>query len=229
MTATGEIVPREAHAWRDAPRAALVRKYLHPAELLDTDVEHAGVDANHGSGEPLWWMVYTKSRQEKKLSQQLCEMGVPHFLPVHQREAITRGKARTVEQPLFAGYLFLCCEDEQRRVALTTNRISTTQPITEPQRLRHDLTQIARSIAVGAPLTLEARMEPGDWARVKSGLYAGLEGVVLRRQGQTNLLLSVNFLKQGASLELPDCLLEPIDAPLFDEPSAIEIVGRRGL
>jgi transcription antitermination factor NusG len=157
-------------------------------------------------------------------------MRVPHYLPVHAREAITRGRVRVVEEPLFSGYLFLHADDEQRRAALTTNRISTTHPVADATRLRHELSQIARSISAGAHLTVEAKLEPGDWVRVKSGPYSGLEGIVLRRKKTTKLLLSVNFLKQGASLELPDCSLELIDPPTqFDGSPTIEIVGRRGL
>ncbi|MEQ8848781.1 transcription termination/antitermination NusG family protein [Botrimarina sp.] len=224
MAAIGDAAPCGHSSWADAPLAAVVRRYLYPAGLLDDGVAAGPVDDG-----ALWWMVYTKSRQEKRLSQQLREMGVPHYLPVHTREAATRGRVRVVEEPLFAGYLFLCCDDDQRREALSTNRISSTTPVAEAGRLRYELAQVARSIAAGASLTLESKLEPGDWVRVRSGLYAGLEGMVLRRHSRTNLLLSVNFLKQGASLELPDCFLEPIDPPEFDEPPAVEIVGRRGL
>jgi len=182
-----------------------------------------------GKGEGFWWLVYTKSRQEKRLSQQLCEMRVPHYLPVHTREAVTRGRIRSVEEPLFSGYLFLYADDDQRREALTTNRISVTHPVADGNRLRSELKQIDRAISAGARLTLEAQIEPGDWVRVCSGIYEGLEGVVLRRKNQSKLQLSVNFLKQGASLELPDCLLELIDPPQIDDSPAVEIVGRRGL
>lgn len=185
-----------------------------------------GADASDGM---VWWLVYTKSRQEKRLSQQLCEMRVAHYLPVHKREAVTRGRVRLVEEPLFSGYIFLHADDAQRRKALATNRISATHPVSDGDRLRGELKQIAQAISAGARLTLEAQIEPGDWVRVRSGAYEGLEGVVLRRKNKSKLQLSVNFLKRGASLELPDCLLEVIDPPYIDESAAVEIVGRRGL
>jgi hypothetical protein len=39
----------------------------------------------------------------------------------------------------------------------------------------------------------------------------GLEGTVLVRRGVTHLLVSVNFLQQGASIEVEDYLLEKLD------------------
>ncbi len=244
---------RSARRPKAADRPSLDR-FIFPANLLaDSSAVKKGADrqgdstpAKAGSfdspsdsdlrGESIasdsagWWLVYTKSRQEKRLSEQLSEMRVPHYLPVHAREAMTRGRVRVVEEPLFSGYLFLHADDEQRRTALTTNRISATHPVADAPRLRHELSQIAKSISAGAHLTIEAKLEPGDWVRVKTGPYRGLEGTVLRRKNTTKLLLSVNFLKQGASLELPDCSLELIDPPTqFDGSPTIEIVGRRGL
>jgi len=65
-------------------------------------------------------------------------------------------------------------------------------------------------IASGAPLTLESRLAPGDRVRVRRGPLVDLEGTVLSRRGQTRLLIAVNFLQQGASVEIDDFLLDPI-------------------
>lgn len=225
---------RDTVAQSSCGKARLVdSRYIFPDDLLRSR-DGAGQSSSPGGqasdDEPdspsSWWLVYTKSRQEKQLSRQLSEMSVPHYVPVHYREAFTRGRPRRVEEPLFAGYLFLYADGEQRRTALSTNRISTTHPVDDGERLRRELRQIEISIASGARLTLEARLKPGDWARVKGGVHAGLEGVVLRRQNQTRLVLSVNFLKQGASLEVRDSMLERIDPPDSRQKASIEIVRR---
>jgi len=44
---------------------------------------------------------------------------------------------------------------------------------------------------------------------VKAGPFAGLEGTVVVRRGETRLLVAVNFLQQGASVEIDDFVLEP--------------------
>jgi transcription antitermination factor NusG len=75
------------------------------------------------------------------------------------------------------------------------------------------LSQLRRLIASGAPLTVETRLAPGDYVRVRHGPFAGLEGTVLRRRGQTRLMVSINFLQQGASVEIDDVCLEPVDKP----------------
>lgn len=238
----------EKDSFAGRTRAMRSPRYIYPGELLNSPAALSGLASDKGADESedqpsaakhlsgvaedaSWWLVYTKSRQEKRLSDQLAEMEVAHYLPVHQRDAITRGRVRIVEEPLFAGYLFLLANDDQRRDALSTNRISTTQaiPKIDAIRLPYDLAQIARSISVGTRLTPEANYEPGQWVRVKSGPHLGLEGTVLQRKNKTNLVLSVDFLKQGASLEIADCYLERTSPPKYSGAGCVEIVGRRGL
>lgn len=219
-----------------ATRAASLDRFAYPRDLLADDAIAADAprEASEATGDEWaddarWWMAYVKSRQEKRLSEQLSDLRVRHYLPVHFREAATRGRLRLVEEPLFSGYLFLHASDEERRRALTTNRICATHAVADGRRLAFELRQIQRSIASGARLTVEAQIEPGDWVRVKSGVHIGLEGRVLRRQSKTRLQLSVDFLGQGASLEIHDSLLEVIDPPALEEAPTIEIVGRPGL
>ena len=74
-----------------------------------------------------------------------------------------------------------------------------------------ELQQLQRLIATNAPLTVESRLAPGRRVRVRQGPFAGIEGTVLVRRGETRLLVSINFLQQGASVEIDDFQLEPID------------------
>ena len=63
-------------------------------------------------------------------------------------------------------------------------------------------------IASGEPLTAEARLEAGQIVRIRSGALMGLEGVIIRRANETRLLVAVNFLQRGASVQVDDCQLE---------------------
>ena len=71
-----------------------------------------------------------------------------------------------------------------------------------------DLRSIKRLIDTDQPLTPEARLEPGQLVRVRSGALRGLEGTVVKRSGEQRLLVAVRFLNQGASIELEDVDLE---------------------
>jgi transcription antitermination factor NusG len=158
-----------------------------------------------------WWVVYTKARQEKSLVRDLFAYQIPCYLPLVKKTTITKGRKRLSYVPLFSGYVFLLATETERVKSLTTNRISKIITVNDPEQLVHDLLQLRRLIASDAPLCLEHKLVPGDRVRVKQGALMGLEGTVLVRRGVTHLLISVNFLQQGASVEVDDYLLEKAD------------------
>jgi transcriptional antiterminator RfaH len=94
---------------------------------------------------------------------------------------------------------------------LTTNRVSRVLEVEQPEQLVYDLQQFRRLIAANAPLTIESRLAPGRRVRVRQGAFAGVEGTVLKRRGETRLLVAIKFLQQGASVEIDDFLLEPLE------------------
>ena len=71
-----------------------------------------------------------------------------------------------------------------------------------------DLRAIKRLVDSDQSLSPEARLEPGQAVRVRSGPLVGVEGTVVRRRGAERLLVAVRFLNQGASIDLEDVDLE---------------------
>jgi transcriptional antiterminator RfaH len=182
-----------------------------------TDVGSAGeslfsdgvVDHREGRN---WWVFYTKARQEKALARDLSARRVPHYLPLHKKSSMCRGRRLSSYIPLFSGYVFLFVDLEERVTALASNRVSRTIDVPRggQAQLFEDLTRIQRLIASGVPLTPESRIQPGEPVRIKSGRLAGLEGIVTKRRGESRLLVAVNYLQQGASIEIDDFALEAI-------------------
>ncbi len=181
---------------------------IYPADLLDAGRSglQSGVDQ---SRQFRWVAFYTLSRREKDLMRKLEAADVPFFAPlVARRLHSPGGRTRTSHVPLFPGYVFSRVDDDQRRAALATNTIARWLPIADEALLLEDLRAIKRLIDTEQPLTPEARLEPGQPVRVRSGPLAGLEGVVVKRRGSERLVVAVRFLNQGASIELEDVDLE---------------------
>jgi transcription antitermination factor NusG len=175
---------------------------LFPEWLLEDDAE-VGLDR-------AWWVLYTKSRQEKAVARNLLEQEIPFYLPLVKKRSLWRGRKMVSYVPVFANYVFLCANQMELAKAWATNRVVRALAVSDGQRLRNDLHKLQISIASGKPLTVEAGLTTGMHVRVKHGPLAGLEGTVLTRRGETRLFIAVNFLKQGVSIEIEDYLLEPI-------------------
>ncbi len=177
---------------------------IYPSDLLE---ESKSPDADTDCR---WWTVYTKSRQEKALARDLFAREVPFYLPMIRKSHLSRGRRITTVLPLFAGYVFAYGTDEDRVLALKTNRISRVLPVENGDELRRDLLQVERLIEANAPISLESRLSCGQEVRVTSGPFRGLEGTVLCRRGGDRLLIKVNYLQQGVSLEINDFSVELI-------------------
>ncbi len=181
---------------------------VFPGDLLEeTPNEY---DLGISETERVWWVVYTKSRQEKALARDLLAHQIPFYLPQVERDLIIRRRRFRTLVPVFPGYLFLFGAPDERVDSLKTNRISRILPVVDQDELLRDLKQLSDLIAVGAPLTVEQRLCAGRMARIRHGPLAGFEGTIIRRRGADRLQIAVNFLQQGVSIEIKDYSVEPI-------------------
>lgn len=158
-----------------------------------------------------WWVLHTRSRNEKIVASELQRQQVSHFLPLVRAQRVYSGRRRVVEIPLFPGYVFLCGDDASRQAALRTDRVAHVLEVPDQDRLRADLCRIQRVVESDVPVDLYPRLRTGTRCRVLSGSLAGLEGVVLRRRGPWKVYVGVHFVGQSAELEIDSSLLEVID------------------
>jgi transcription antitermination factor NusG len=182
---------------------------LFPADLLDLAADDKLIlngmprDGELDEGEKArWWAVYTRLRK-------LLALEVPFYGPVVERRyRAPNGRVRTSYEPLFSNYVFVYGNEDQRYQTLTTNCVSRCCPVGDASRLICDLQDLQRLISTGAPLTPERRVVPGERVRVRTGPFSGFEGMVLKRHGETRLLVYVEFMRQGASVQLDDCQVD---------------------
>jgi len=141
----------------------------------------------------------------------LRRLDIPHYAPqIAHRRRSPAGRIRTTYAPLFNNYVFLHGDDELRYKAVCTNCVQKASKITDVELFVQDLSQIHNLINLGVPLSIESRLQAGQRVRVRSGVFAGYEGVVLRREQETRLLVSVQFMERGVSVKLDDCQLEVV-------------------
>jgi transcriptional antiterminator RfaH len=175
---------------------------LYPANLLD--------DFTLDSTERRWWAVYTRSRMEKSLARQLLTLEIPFYLPLIPRTSVIAGRRVKSMLPLFTGYLFMYGNDDERVQMLSTNRVAHLWSAPRVDELTRDLLSVRALIESGVPLSPEGRLQPGERVRIKTGQLMGLEGTIVSRRGEDRLLIAVNFLQQGVSIQISDFQVERI-------------------
>ncbi len=158
-----------------------------------------------------WWALYTLARFEKKLMRQLIEIEVPFYGPtISRRYRSPQGRIRTSVEPLFPNYVFIMGDEMARYKAVSTGSVSRWMPVADSAELVTDLRQIRSLILTEAPLAPELRLQPGQKIRVKTGVFKGFEGTIIRRENEVRLLISVRYMGRGASVALDDCQVEAI-------------------
>ncbi|TVP98141.1 MAG: antitermination protein NusG [Planctomycetaceae bacterium] len=158
------------------------------------------------AGDYQWWACYTRSRQEKQLMRLLRQDQIAHYAPViSRRYRSPAGRIRESFLPLFSNYVFVRGDEMARYHAVCSGCVSNSLAVVDTAQLVEDLARIQQLVRTGAPLSPEARIESGDWVRVRTGRFAGFEGTVIRRHQKTLLIVEVRFMNQGASVALDDC------------------------
>jgi len=158
-----------------------------------------------------WWVVHTKSRNEKALAHDLINKDIQYFLPMSWK--VRRKSRRTLRSllPLFNGYLFFCGKENDRIELLKTNRVAHLIEVSDQQKLLDELVQVDLALRSGAPLIPHKYIKAGQKCRVIAGPLIGLEGVVVRSKNATRLVLQIDMLGQAASVEIDIDMMEVME------------------
>ena len=157
-----------------------------------------------------WWAMYTLARREKELMRRLLPQQVAFYGPVFEQVYRSpAGRLRSSFLPLFPNYVFVHGDESARFTAVSTGCVSRCIEIPDQAGLFRDLQTVQQILTAGLDVTAESTLQPGQRVRVKNGPLVGQIGQVIQRRGQMRLLVTVNFLQQGASVEIEGFDLEP--------------------
>ena len=150
-----------------------------------------------------WAALRTAARWEKKLADLLTVAGVPVFLPLLTRFTTSHGKRRTVQVPVFPGYLFCAETDFLSSKRLTPGtRAKVAQVLRPPdaEKFKTELKSIADLLTNRQLVQERTAGGVGDVIRVVGGALTGHCGTVIRvKPNRWVLVIEVSFL--GAKLE----------------------------
>lgn len=156
-----------------------------------------------------WWIAHTKARFEKTFAWELHRRNIGYFLPMVERKRIYGGKKQPVMLPLFTSYVFFCGAEEDRYIAMTTNRLCQTIEVVDQERLIQQLARIEKALISKAVIDHYPHLPLGSRCRITSGPLMGTEGVVIeRKDGKARMVIEVTILGQGALIEIDADLLE---------------------
>jgi transcription antitermination factor NusG len=157
-----------------------------------------------------WFLLRTRSRQEKIVANDCAARGVTHFLPLSSSVRYYGKRKFNVDTPLFPGYVFLRGAAEDAYGADRAGRLAQIIPIVNQERVNQELKNIWAAISGNANLAQHPYLHKGLRVEVRSGPFRGLCGVIEDWSKRNRLILQVEILGRGVSLEVDSALLDPI-------------------
>jgi len=159
----------------------------------------------------LWYAVYTKSRQEKKLAERLTEAGIEAYVPLQKVLRQWSDRKKMVEMPLIRSYCFVKITMRQYYDVLNTPGAVryvwfSGKPAPIPDR-QIDLLKVITGANVPVDV-IRAGFEPGSPVRVIAGPLAGLEGELIRFAGKSKVVVRIDHLDQALAVTIATQLLE---------------------
>jgi transcription antitermination factor NusG len=160
---------------------------------------------------PKWFAAYTTPRHEKRVGQHLEMRQIEHFLPLYRtHRKWSDGSRVTLDLPLFPGYIFVCIQRSQRvRVLEVPGVLSVVggtggEPASLPEA-EIDALRSGISLRNAQPHPL---LKVGQRARILSGAFAGMEGIVQRMKYSYRVVLTLDSIMQSFAVEVDDDELE---------------------
>ena len=148
-----------------------------------------------------WFVIYTKSRNEKKVAELLQKNGVEVFCPLVKLKKNWSDRKKIVETPLFNSYVFVKLSEKDRNVVFNVpGVIRYVFWLKKPALARDSEIEKLKSVLHETmdSFTIE-NYQIGETIKISEGDFKGLDGVI---EKQSNNKLHVILENVGIKITL---------------------------
>jgi transcription antitermination factor NusG len=150
-----------------------------------------------------WHVLHVIANHEKKVAQHLSVRSLEHYLPVYTERSKWTDRSVILERPLFAGYVFVRFSSQAKLLVVSTPGVIRLLGDLECDMVSaEEIERIRDGLASGCLLRPHANVALGTPVRVRSGAFAGVEGIVTEFRHQCHVIISLSAVNQCFSLEV---------------------------
>jgi transcription antitermination factor NusG len=161
-----------------------------------------------------WFALRVKSRCEKAVALMARNKGIEEFLPLYECRRRWSDRLKSVEFPLFPGYVFCRFNPEHRLPLLTIPGVVHLVGIGRIPVPIEDAEIAAIQAAARSGLSAEPWpfLEAGQQVRLDDGPLAGLEGIFIQDGKEQRIIVSVTLLRRSVAVTIDRHWVTPVDA-----------------
>ena len=164
--------------------------------------------------EPRWYAIHTRARHEKAVTSQLERIGVTAFLPLTRQTHRWSDRKKTIECVLFDCYTFVRPESYAQNylhIVKTPGVIGFVGirgvglPI--PDKEIEDIRVLLDN---DIPCTPYPFLTTGRRVRIRGGCMDGLEGILVAKNSDQSLIVSVEMIQRSLAVRIDGYDVEPV-------------------
>jgi transcription antitermination factor NusG len=161
-----------------------------------------------------WYSLQTRPRHEKIVVQRLEERGVTTFLPLLTEVHRWSDRKKTVQMPLFGCYVFARFapkREERLRVLRVEGVFGLVGASGEGTPIPDEQIEAVRSLVRGElPWSAHPFLKIGQRVRIRSGALNGVEGILVSRNGDRTLVISVDAIQRSLAVKVEGYEVEAV-------------------
>ncbi len=161
-----------------------------------------------------WYGLQTRPRHEKMVAQRLEERGVTAFLPLVTEVRRWSDRKKSVQLPLFSCYVFAKFAPnraERLRVLRVDGVFGLVGDRGEGAAIPEEQIDAVRNLTEGKlPYSSHPFLKIGQRVRIRSGALDGLEGILVSRNGDRTLVISVDAIQRSLAVRVEGYEVEPV-------------------
>lgn len=160
-----------------------------------------------------WFALYTKSRSEKKVYQELTHKGIDCYLPLEKKLKMWSDRKKWVEEPFIKSYVFVKINEAELQSALNTPGVVTVIKFEgKPAKVQNEHIKIIQSILSGKDdyeLSIE-EFEPGEYVEIKQGNMKGYFGELIHHLNKYKVLIRISSINQNLLIRINPSYLKKV-------------------
>ncbi len=158
-----------------------------------------------------WYAVWTRSRHEQVVREQLERKQIEAFLPTVTRWSRWKDRKKQIDWPLFPGYCFARFDPEHRlSIVKCTGVVSIISFDGEPAAIpEHEIDSIRQLVESDLAYDPCPMIREGEMVEVMHGPLKGVAGRLVRKGTHARLILSVDLIGQAVSVEVDAADVRP--------------------
>ncbi|MFY9853659.1 MAG: UpxY family transcription antiterminator [Terracidiphilus sp.] len=181
----------------------------------EAGLDNMGEFCAGGESARQWFALYTTPRHEKHVSEMLTEHEIETFLPLYRATRHwKKSRPVVVELPIFPTYVFVRIARQARGAVLgIPGALSIVGSAREPWPLPDLEIEAIRHGAQMRKIEPHPYLVVGERVRIKAGMMAGVEGVLVRKKNEFRVVVTLDTIMQSVAVEVAADDVEPAIRP----------------